>query len=437
MISRYTTEEMVKIWSDEAKYCRWRDIELAALQCTRAVYTVPNISQKSVNICINKAGEFTPEDIKEIEEIEKVTKHDFIAFLTFMEKRIGPASRWLHFGLTSSDVVDTALSMALRDSIDVILSNINRLTRVIKEKALEHKYTLMIGRTHGMHAEPISLGHKFAIWYEELERHYSNLLRTRSVVGVGKLSGAVGNYANIVPQVEERVCNILGLEPVAVANQVIGRDRHARYFTELALLGSTLEKIATEFRHLQRTEVGEISEGFTEGQKGSSAMAHKHNPISAENICGLARILRGYALSAMEDVSLWHERDISHSSVERIIGPDASNVCDYMITRLTKLIMNMVVNENKMEENLNSSFGVVCSQRIMLELIKGGMSRSRAYKIMQEDTAKALAQRMQLSDVLYADHRVKFSSDELMSLCNTDFAGDIEEVFTRIFGKDE
>src|SRR5713101_9627917 len=325
MISRYSRPEMASLWSPEARLRRWRDIELFALEAMVKLGLAP---EDALAQCREKAGDFTEQDVARIDEIERSTKHDVIAFLTFLEERIGPAARWLHMGMTSYDVVDTALGMSLRDAADLLLGGIDGAMKAVKDRAFEHKQTVMIGRSHGIHAEPITLGHKLAIWYDELRRHRLRLEQARQMISVGKLSGAVGTFAHLPPQVEAHACARLGLQAAPASSQIIQRDRHAHFFTALALLGSSIEKFATEIRHLQRTEVREVEEGFAVGQKGSSAMPHKRNPSLSENLSGLARLLRGYALSAMENVPLWHERDISHSSVERVICPDATIVAD-------------------------------------------------------------------------------------------------------------
>src|SRR5215813_4283996 len=340
---------MASLWTDEARLRRWLNIELAALQAMVETGLAP---ASALTECRAKAGDFSAADVAEIDEIEKSTKHDVIAFLTFLEGRIGPAARWLHQGMTSSDVLDTSLAMALRDAGTLILSGIDAAMAVVRQRAIEHKHTPMIGRSHGIHAEPITFGLKLAIWYDELLRNRERMARAREAISVGKLSGAVGTFAHLPPQVEERACALLELRPARAASQVIQRDLHAEFFSMLAVLGSSIEQFALEIRHLQRTEVREAEEPFTPGQKGSSAMPHKRNPILSENLTGLSRLLRGYAVSAMEDMALWHERDISHSSVERMIAPDATALADFMLRRAAALVEGLVVHAPRMQKNL-------------------------------------------------------------------------------------
>src|SRR5499433_2624198 len=349
MLPRYSRPEMVAIWTAPARLRRWRDVELAALEGMVAAGIAPAEALKQ---CRARAGDFDAGDVSRIEDIERTTKHDVIAFLTFMGERIGPAARWLHFGMTSSDVLDTSLGMVLRDAADLLLAGVDRAMAAVKARAFEHRRTVMIGRSHGIHAEPMSFGHKLAIWYDELRRGRERLVRARATIAVGKISGAVGTFAHLPPSVEEHACRVLGLSPAPASSQVIQRDRHAEYFGALALLATSIEKFAVEIRHLQRTEVREVEEPFGAGQKGSSAMPHKRNPILSENLTGLARLMRGYALTAMEDVALWHERDISHSSVERVICPDATILCDFMLHRFAKLIGNLRVYPERMKHNL-------------------------------------------------------------------------------------
>ena len=336
MIERYTRREMAKIWESENKFRKWLQVEILACEAWARLGKIP---QKALNNIKAKA-DF---DIKRIDEIEKTVKHDVISFLTSVAEFVGPDSRYIHRGLTSSDILDTSLAMFLREAADLIIADIKKLMDAIKKRAFEHKDTLMVGRSHGIHAEPITFGLKMALWYEEMRRNLARMERAREIISYGKLSGAMGTFANIPPSVEEYVCKKLGLKPAPVSTQVVQRDRHAEYFTTLAIIATSIEKIAVEIRHLQRTEVLEAEEPFTEGQKGSSAMPHKRNPVLSENLTGLARLVRGYANAAMENIPLWHERDICHSSVERVIAPDATILVDFMLTRMTGLIRDLVV----------------------------------------------------------------------------------------------
>src|SRR6266852_3095789 len=435
MISRYSRPEMASLWSPEARLRRWRDIELFALEAMVKLGLAP---EDAIAQCREKAGDFTEQDVARIDEIERTTKHDVIAFLTFLEERIGPAARWLHVGMTSSDVLDTALGATLRDAADLLLEGVDRVMKAGRDRAFEHKRTLMIGRSHGVHAEPITFGHKLAIWYDELQRNKARLLRAKAAVAVGKISGAVGTFAHLPPYVEEHVCRRLGLAPAPASNQIIQRDRHAQFFATLAILGSSIEKFATEIRHLQRTEVREVEEPFTEGQKGSSAMPHKRNPILSENLSGLARLLRGYAVSALEDVALWHERDISHSSVERVIGPDATVTLDFMLHRFAGLIEGLRIYPERMRENLEATRGLVFSQPVLLKLIERGMERQAAYVLVQRNAMKVWDEGKDFKTLLAQDPEVK----KLLSPQDLDAAFDLDHelrhvdaVFERVLGK--
>lgn len=374
---------MSRIWDDEYKYKTWLNIEILACEAWAKLGKIP---QKSLANIKKKASDF---NINRIPEIEEKTRHDVIAFLTAVAEVVGEDSRFVHLGMTSSDVLDTAFACQLKTSADIILGDIEKLLKVLKKRAYEFKNTVAIGRSHGIHAEPTSFGLKFALWHAEFERQFKRLTCAVRHVAVGKISGAVGAFANIPPEVEEYVCKKLGLEVEPVSTQIVQRDRHAHFFTVLALIASSIEKVAVEIRHLQRTEVLEAEEPFAKGQKGSSSMPHKRNPILSENLCGLARIVRANALAAMENVALWHERDISHSSVERVIGPDSTILIDFMLARLAKMIEGLVVYKDAIERNLNRLQGLVHSQRVMLALVAGGMVREDAYKIVQENAMRA------------------------------------------------
>ncbi|MCY1080769.1 adenylosuccinate lyase [Archangium lansingense] len=437
MIPRYSRKEMSSLWSDVARLRRWRDVELAALEGMVEHGIAP---REALDDCLARAGDFTEADAARIEEIERTTKHDVIAFLTFMEERIGPSARWLHLGMTSSDVLDTSLGLVLRDAVDLILQGVGRAMAAVEKRAFEHKRTVMMGRSHGIHAEPITFGHKLAIWYDELRRAETRLLRAREVIAVGKISGAVGTFAHLPPAVEVFACKKLGLSPAPASSQIVQRDRHAEYFSALALLGASIEKFAVEIRHLQRTEVREAEEHFTAGQKGSSAMPHKRNPILSENLTGLARLLRGYAVSALEDVALWHERDISHSSVERVIGPDATIVADFMLHRFAGLMENLRVYPEQMQKNLELLGGVVNSQRLLLELARKGMDRQAAYVIVQRNAMRMYEQGVSFRQALAEDQDLLkvMTSKEIEDCFSTGYhTRHMDDIFQRVFGRSE
>ncbi|RLB00906.1 MAG: adenylosuccinate lyase [Deltaproteobacteria bacterium] len=382
MIPRYTRDRMGQLWSEENKLRVWLQVELAVCEAWAELGVIP---QKALREIKEKAR-VNPQRVK---ELERETRHDVAAFVMQLEEAIGEAGRWVHFGLTSYDVVDTALSLLLKEALGIILEDLEDLMEAVKERAFEHRDTVMIGRTHGVHAEPITFGLKLALWYEELKRHRGRLRRAREGISVGKVSGAVGTYAHVPPQVEEYVCRRLGLRPAPISSQIVQRDRHAEVFAALALLASSIEKFALEIRHLQRTEVLEAEEPFAEGQKGSSAMPHKRNPIGSENLCGLARVVRANLMAALEDVPLWHERDISHSSVERIIAPDSTILIDFMLWRLSRIVKGMRIYPERMRENLERTRGLIFSQAVMLELIRKGLPRQEAYRMVQRNAMKA------------------------------------------------
>ncbi len=382
MIQRYSREVLSKIWTDEYRYKKWLDVELYACEAWEKLGKIPAKSLVHIKKNADKVN------ISKIDEIEKTTKHDVIAFLTAVAEVVGPDSRFIHMGMTSSDVLDTALACQLKDAADIILDDIDKLLIVLKRRAQEFKNTPVIGRSHGIHAEPTSFGIKFALWYAEFARNRRRLMCARRSIAVGKISGAVGTFANIPPEIEAYVCKKLGLEVEPVSTQIVQRDRHAHFFTTLAIIASSIEKVATEIRHLQRTEVLEAEEPFTKGQKGSSAMPHKRNPILSENLCGLARLVRSNSLAAMENVALWHERDISHSSVERVIAPDSTILVDFMLSRMTNMLDNLVVYPDIMQKNLDKLGGLIHSQRVLLALVEAGMTREEAYGTVQENAMK-------------------------------------------------
>jgi len=382
MIPRYSKPEMERIWTVENRYECWLEVELAA---ARAMFEKGIIPKADWEI-INAKADF---DTNRIDELEQITRHDVIAFLTNVGENIGPASRWLHFGMTSSDVLDTATGMQLKSSGELILAELSRLAEILKLKARQYKNTICMGRSHGIHAEPTSFGLKFALWFEEVGRNIKRLNEAIEEVSVGKFSGAVGNFAHLSPEIEELACKYLDLHPANVSTQVIQRDRYAFFLSVLALIASGIEKIALEIRHLQRTEVQEVEENFSKGQKGSSAMPHKRNPIVSEQLCGLARILRSNAISSMENNALWHERDISHSSVERIILPDSCILIHYMLDKTCSLIENLVVFPENMQKNLELTKGLVFSQALLLHLVQSGLTRENAYSLVQQEAMKS------------------------------------------------
>lgn len=396
MIPRYTHPEMGGIWSEQRRYDAWLEVELAATDALAETGVVPKDDAKTLR-------EKATFDIARIEEIEQTTQHDVIAFTTAVAEKVGPAARWLHFGLTSSDVLDTALALQMRAACDLLLTRVDALAEAIRTRALEHKQTPMIGRTHGVHAELMTFGVKLALWYAEIGRARERVVRAREAVSVGKLSGAVGVFAHLDPAIEAAVCKRLGLTPAPVSSQVIQRDRHAELVTALAILAASLEKFALEVRGLQKTEIGEVEEPFAKGQKGSSAMPHKRNPIACEQIVGLARLIRGNAMAALENVALWHERDISHSSVERVILPDSFIALDHMLRRFTRVVAGMVVYPDRMAENLKRSRGVVFSGSVLLELARRGVSREDAYAWVQRNAMRSFNERVDFKPLLLAD----------------------------------
>ena len=399
MIQRYTHPEMGAIWSEQRRYETWLEVELAAADTMAEAGIIPAEAAREL-----RAG--AAFDIARIEEIEKTTQHDVIAFTTAVAEKVGPAARWLHFGLTSSDVVDTAQAIQMRDAADLLVRQIAAAMNGVRARAEEHRRTPMIGRTHGVHAEPMTLGVKLALWYAELQRGLDRVLRAREIISVGKISGAVGTFAHLDPSIEARVCEKLGLEPAPVSSQVIQRDRHAELLCVLAIVAASLEKFALEIRGLQKTEIGEVEEPFGKGQKGSSAMPHKRNPVGCEQITGLARLVRANAMAALENVALWHERDISHSSVERVILPDSFIALDHMLRRFTRIVTGMVVYPERMMENLERSRGVVFSGTVLLELARRGISREQAYEWVQRNAMKSFHEQTDFKSLLLADEEL-------------------------------
>ena len=433
MIERYTLPEMGKIWEDEFKYSTWLQIEILACEARAKLGEIPN---KDVEVIKSKA-KF---DVKRILEIEETTKHDVIAFLTNVAEYVGDESRHIHYGMTSSDILDTTLSHQMKYAGNLILKRLHDLKDSIKARAIEHKNTVCIGRSHGIHAEPTTMGLKFALWYEEIKRNIIRLKDAIDVISVGQISGAVGTFEHLSPKVEEYVCDKLGLKPASVSTQVIQRDRHAQFMCTLAVIGSTLEKIAVEIRHLQRTEVLEAEEYFSKGQKGSSAMPHKRNPIVSERVTGLARVLRGNSITALENVALWHERDISHSSVERIVVPDSCIALDYMLHLMIKLLKNLIIYPENMLRNLNLTRGLIYSQTVLLKLINKGVLREDAYKIVQTSAMKVWGDDSKnLKDELLASKVVMklLNKQEIENIFNNDrILKQVDYIFNRSVLKD-
>jgi adenylosuccinate lyase len=428
MIERYTLPEIGNVWSDQNKYSTWLKVELYACEANSKLGIIPPKSLKN----IIKNATF---NVKMINEIEEVVKHDVIAFLTNVAKYVGEDSRFIHFGMTSSDVLDTALSVQMKQAGKLILEKVIVLQKVLAKQAKKYKYLAMVGRTHGVHAEAITLGLKFALWYEETKRNIERLKAAIEVISVGKISGAVGTYEHISPKVEQYVCKKLGLKAANISTQIVQRDRHAEYMTALAIIGSSLEKFATEIRHLQKTEVLELEEPFAKGQKGSSAMPHKKNPIVCERIAGLARVLRGNALAAMEDINLWHERDISHSSVERMIIPDSTMLLYYMLVKMNYVISGVTVYEKNIKKNLNLTHGLIHSQKVLLKLVEAGISREISYKIVQDNAMESWNTGKSLKELLLADKRVyKNVKPELIEeiFSSENFKKNVDYIFKRV-----
>ncbi|BCA56826.1 Adenylosuccinate lyase [Nitrospira sp. KM1] len=430
MIERYSRPAMKAVWDLKHKYEIWLEVELQACAAFERAGQVP----RGTSAKIRRHAKI---DVERIAEIELVTKHDVIAFLESLMDSVGPEHRFLHMGLTSSDIVDTSLAVQMTDALDLILEGVGKLLAALRRRAKPHKHSVMVGRSHGIHGEPISFGLKLAIWYEEIGRHLRRLNEVRRDIAVGKLSGAMGTFAHQGPEIEEFVCAKLGLTPDPASNQIVQRDRHAAYAAALALLAATIEKIATEIRHLQRTEVLEAEEYFSEGQKGSSAMPHKRNPIVSENLCGLARVVRANSLAAMENVALWHERDISHSSVERIIMPDSTIVVDYMLARVTDLIERLIVYPERMRRNLELTGGLVYSQRLLLLLIEKGAQRKESYEAVQRNAMASWKgagglQELVAKDPFIAQHLTKHEVAECFD--PKYYLRHVDHIYRRVFG---
>jgi adenylosuccinate lyase len=431
MIERYTTPKMKFLWSDQNRFQKWLDIELLACEAQANLSIIP----KSALPKIKKKAKF---DVERIAQIEEKTKHDVVAFLTNLAENIGKEAKYVHYGMTSSDILDTSLSLLMREAGEVILEDLDRLELSLKKKAFKFKHTPMIGRTHGVHAEPITLGLKFALWYAEVKRNIERLKRAIETISVGKISGAVGTFSNLDPRVEEYVCKKLELKPAPISSQIIQRDRHAEFMAALAIIASSIEKFATEIRGLQRTEILELEEGFTKGQKGSSAMPHKRNPITCERLCGLARLVRTNAQAALENITLWHERDISHSSVERVIIPDSSILVDYMLIQFAKIIENLLVYPDNMRKNLEKTGGMIFSGRLLLKLSQKTSSKEEAYQIVQDNAMKAWNENENFKDLIKNDKRVKtyLSEKEIEECFSLDYyLRNVDYIFKRVFGQ--
>lgn len=431
MIERYTLKEMGDLWKLENKYRKWLDVEIAVCEAWAEIGEIPVDAVQS----IKEKAKF---DIAEIDKIEKVVKHDVIAFLTSVAHSLGNESRFVHKGLTSSDILDTSLALLLREASDIIIKDIKELMEVLKHQAYKYKEVPVIGRSHGVHAEPMTFGLKFALWHEDMKRNLIRMKRAKDIISVGKLSGAVGTFSNIPPIIEEKVCIRLGLKPEPVATQIVQRDRHAEYLTVLSLIAASIEKIAVEIRHLQRTEVLEAEEPFMKGQKGSSAMPHKRNPVGCENLSGLARIVRANSIAALENIALWHERDISHSSVERIIIPDSTILVDYMLQRIKGILAGLQVYQKNMKKNLEKSYGLFNSQRVLLALIEKGVTREKAYELIQKNAMNSWKTGKQFKMLLKKDKEIKklLTPKEIEDIFDLKYyLKNIDYIFDRVFKK--
>lgn len=431
MIPRYSLPDMSAIWAEEYKFSRWLDLEIYACEAWAERGRIPKAA-------VTKIKKKAAIDVERILEIEEEVKHDVIAFLTSVTEKVGPEGRFIHLGLTSSDVVDTVYAYQMTAALDIISDRLKKLQKVLEKLAFKHKDSVMIGRSHGIHAEPTTFGVKCALWHAGFARHQQRIKEMRPRIAVGKLSGAVGTYANIPPALEKYVLKKMGLKPETVATQVVQRDRHAEYFNVLALVAASIEQIAVEMRHLQRTEVGEASEPFGKGQKGSSAMPHKKNPILSENLTGCARLMRHYAGASMENVALWHERDISHSSVERVIGPDATILLDFMLHRVTGMLSGVVVNTRRMTKNLNETRGLIFSQQLLLALVESGLTREDAYKRVQRHALQAWENQEDFRELVADDDVISgyISGSQLDKIFDAKrHVGEVNVIFKRVFGK--
>ncbi|MBI4619424.1 MAG: adenylosuccinate lyase [Desulfobacterales bacterium] len=430
MIPRYTRKEMAMIWEAENRFNKWLKIEMLVCEALAELGEIPPDALKN----IKENARF---DIKRIEEIEKVTKHDVIAFLTCVGEYVGENSRYIHMGLTSSDILDTSMAVILREAADIIIADLERMLSVLKKKAYQYKDTVMVGRTHGIHAEPITFGMKIAVWYDETKRNLDRMRKAKDTIGYGKISGAVGTFAFIPPFVEGYVCQRSDLKPAPISTQIIQRDRYAEYLTTLAIIASSVDKFATEIRHLQRTEVLEAEEFFSGGQKGSSAMPHKRNPILSENLSGLARVVRSNSLAALENIALWHERDISHSSVERIILPDSTMLVDFMLNRITGLIDGLQIYPENMLNNLYRTHGLIFSQGLLLALTRKGVNREDAYEMVQRNAMRVWKEGTYFRELILQDKAIMkhLTENEVEECFDINWhLRHIDEIFQRVFG---
>ncbi len=428
MLNRYTRPEMGAIWTEENKFQAWLEVEILACEAWSALGIIPKGD-------VEKLRQNASFNMERIYEIERETRHDVVAFTRAVSESLGEERKWVHYGLTSTDVVDTALSYLLKQANEILLENLEQMIETLKNKAIEHKYTVMMGRTHGVHAEPTTFGLKLALWCEEMKRNLERFQAASQTIAVGKISGAVGTYANIDPFVEKYVCERLGLVAAPISTQTLQRDRHAHYMSTLALIATSIEKFATEIRGLQKSETREVEEFFAAGQKGSSAMPHKRNPIGSENMAGLARVVRGYMMTAYENVSLWHERDISHSSAERVILPDATIALNYMLNRFANIVKNLTVYPENMKKNMDRTYGLIYSQRVLLTLIDKGMAREKAYDIIQPKAMEAWETAVQFKDLISSDQRItsELSSLEIEACFNYQHhLVHVDTIFTRL-----
>ena len=433
MIDRYCRKEMAAIWDDQAKFDMYLKVELLACQAWSELGEIPKTDMQLL-------WDNASFELNRISELEQETHHDVVAFTRAVSESLGEEKKWIHYGLTSTDVVDTAYGALYRKANDILQNDLNRFVSILKKQALTYKNTPCMGRTHGVHAEITSFGLKFALWYDEMQRNMQRFTLAREMIEVGKISGAVGTFANTPPFVQDYVCQQLGIQSANISTQVLQRDRHAFYFSTLALIATSIEKMATEIRHLQRTEVREVEERFRKGQKGSSAMPHKRNPIGSENMCGCARVMRGYMTSAFEDVALWHERDISHSSVERIIAPDATELLDYMLNRFTTIIENLTVFPENMIANIYKTHGVIFSQRFMLKLVEKGWSREAAYDCVQPKAIQSWENKIDFKTLMESDPKVRetLSSDEIDDCFDLNYhLRNVDTIYERVGLKDD
>ncbi|MGM0437889.1 MAG: adenylosuccinate lyase [Bacillota bacterium] len=428
MIGRYSLPQMEKIWSEESKYKKWLKIEISVCKAKAELGEIPEDAAEKIE-------ENSVLDINRIKEIEKTTRHDMLAFIESINEKLGNESKYVHQGLTSSDIKDTARALQMKESVELILKDLKKLKKVLAKKAVLHKKTIMIGRTHGVHAEPVTWGLKMALWYEEIKRHIKRMGEVLDLVSVGQISGAVGTYTSVSPKIEKKVCEKLELKPAPITNQIMQRDRQADFLNNLALIAASLEKFATEIRNLQRTDILEVEEGFRKGQKGSSAMPHKKNPIVCERITGLARVVRGNVIPGLENISLWHERDLTHSSVERVILPDSSILVDYGLQKFKEVLEELKINKENMKENMNRTHGLIFSQRVMLALVDKGLEREEAYEIAQKNALKAWENKEDYKELIKDDNKITdyLSEKEIEEVFDYKYyLKEIDNIFTRL-----